>query len=424
MSLAEYQALDLSAGGPIARDLAAQLDAEAMQPSLQLSAPHGADANGPALLTSAMGAWYKEHVASARRSALGEVQQGFAEEKTPAGNEGFLVEAERDRIEQNKQNALATERANFFQRKEIGDLNAEIGRLHTEYERKRAEHGRDAQPWRPAMYFFGLFLFVMAEYPINLSAFLKIDFLTPAFATISVTLIAFGLAFSSHLIGQVVRQWSERFGENVTGRLKAESLRLLGVGVLLLLIGAAAIVFSRSYLVAEAVARSEALGEEGASTVSIYGLALIMNVFVYAIGLAWAIVFHDPVPNFMEERHRLEVLRARLRKRYRTLLEPKQRQRIEEAQRAREQADRREADQAKSLRNHTRHRARFEEVRKLDARVLALLENYRSRLLASARQRGLHTRFAYEDLTSGDVDTRRELDGEAYLRQRLHLGYV
>ncbi len=135
----------------------------------------------------------------------------------------------------------------------------------------------------------------------------------------------------------MIRQWSERFGDNVTGRLKAESLRLLGVGVMLLVIGAAAIVFSRSYLVAEAVARSEALGEEGASTVSIYGLALIMNVFVYAIGLAWAIVFHDPVPSFMEERHRLEVLRARLRKRYRTLLEPKQRQRIEEAQRARDQ---------------------------------------------------------------------------------------
>lgn len=63
-------------------------------------------------------------------------------------------------------------------------------------------------------------------------------------------------------------------------------------------------------------------------------------------------------------------------------------------------------------------------MRKLDARVLALLENYRSRLLAAARQRGLHTRFVYEDLTSGDVDTKRDLDGEAYLRQRLHLGYV
>lgn len=424
MSLAEYQSLDVSADGALARDLGARLDAEAEQTLLSLSAPQGASAECPALLTSAMQTWYQQHVSSARQSALGEVRRAFAEVKTSSGNEGFLVEAEKDRIEQSKQAHLATERANFFQSKEIIDLNSEIGRLHTEYERKRAEHGRDAQAWRPGFYFLGLFLFVMAEYPVNLSAFLKIDFLTPAFATISVTLIAFGLAFSSHLIGQVIRQWSERFGDNVTGRLKAESLRLLGVGVMLLVIGAAAIVFSRSYLVAEAVARSEALGEEGASTVSIYGLALIMNVFVYAIGLAWAIVFHDPVPSFMEERHRLEVLRARLRKRYRTLLEPKQRQRIEEAQRARDQADRREADQAKSLPNHTRYRAGFEEVRKLDARVLALLENYRSRLLVQARQRGIHTRFVYEDLTSGDVDTTRELDGEAYLRQRLHLGYV
>ena len=182
--------------------------------------------------------------------------------------------------------------------------------------------------------------------------------------------------------------------------------------------------FSRSYLVADAIARSNALGEEGASAVSIYGLALIMNVFVYAIGLAWSVVFHDPVPEFLEERFRLDKLRDILRKRYQALLEAKQQQRIEEARRAREQAERREADQIKNLKNYGNHRARFEEVRKLDARVLALLESYRSGLLGAARRHDLQTRFVYEDLASGSVDTKRELDGDGYMRQRLHLGYA
>ncbi len=424
MSLAEYQALDLRTDGPLAQDLASRLEAEASQSVLSLSAPHGASIESPALLTPGMRAWYQSYVASARQSALSEVRLAFEREPLPTGNHGFLVEAEKDTIEQRKQSHLRTERESFFQRKEISDLIGEIGRLHSEYERKRAEHGRDAQTWRPWLYFFGLFLFVMAEYPINLSAFLKIDFLTPAFATMSVTLIAFGLAFSSHLLGLVVRQWSERFGDNVTRRLKAESWRLLGVGLLLLTIGGAAIVFSRSYLVADALARANALGEDGASAVSIYGLALIMNVFVYAIGLAWSIVFHDPVPEFLEERHRLDKLNDVSRKRYRALLETKQQQRIEEARRAREQAERREADQIKNLKNYGNHRARFEEVRKLDARVLALLESYRSGLLGAARRHDLQTRFVYEDLASGGVDTKRELDGDGYMRQRLHLGYA
>lgn len=424
MSLADYQALDLRGDGPLAQDLAARLAAEASQPVLSLSAPHGASIQSPALLTSGMRAWYQSHVSSARQSALSEVRLAFEREALPTGNNGFLLEAEQDAIEQRKQAHLRTERESFFQRKDIRDMSGEIDRLRSEYERKRSEYGRDAQVWRPAWYFFGLFLFVMAEYPINLSAFLKIDFLTPAFATMSVTLIAFGLAFSSHLLGLVIRQWSERFGDNVTRRLKAESWRLLGVGLLLLAIGGAAIVFSRSYLVADAIARANALGEEGASAVSIYGLALIMNVFVYAIGLAWSIVFHDPVPEFLEERHRLDQLNDRLRKRYRTLLETRQQQRIAEASRAREQAERRESDQMKSLQHYGNHRARFEEVRRLDARVLALLETYRSGLLDAARRQDLRTRFVYEDLASGNVETKREFDGEGYMRQRLHLGYA
>ncbi len=424
MSLAEYQALDLRADGPLAKDLDARLEAEAAQPVLSLSSPHGANIGCPALLTSGMRAWYGANVASARQSALSEVRLTFEKEILPSGNRGFLIESEKDEIDQRKQAHLQAERDNFFQRKDIRDLNEEIRRLHTEYERKRADHGRDAILWRPIFYFFGLLLFVLAEYPINLSAFLKIDFLTPAFATMSVTLIAFGLAFSSHLLGLVIRQWGERFGENVTARLKAESGRLLAVGVLLLVIGGAAIVLSRSYLVADAIARSVALGEDGPSAASIYGLALIMNVFVYAIGLAWSIVFHDPVPEFLEERHRLEKHQITLRKRYQTLLQSKQQQRIEEARRAHEQAGRREDDQGKNLRNYTSYRARFEEVRKLDARVLALLETYRSRLLAVAGRQGQQTRFVYDDLASGDVDTKREFDGEGYLRQRLHLGFA
>lgn len=424
MSLEEYKALDLRADGPIAADLAAHLDEEAPRPVLALSAPHGASAETPAMLTPAMLAWYQHHVASARRSALAEVRRAFAQDPMASGNHGFLLEAELDRVEQTKQGHLRTEREIFYQRRAVSDLTTEIDRLHADYDHKRAEHGRDAGSWNPFLKYGGVIAIMLLEFPLNLSSFLKIDFLTPALATASVCLIAILFAFSSHLIGRILRQWSERFGDNVTARLRADSYRQFGLGLVLFAIGAAAIVFSRSYLVAEAVARQVALGEEGGNPVSIYGIALIGNLAVYAAAVAWVLFNEDPVPDFAEERRRLDRLKAKQRHFYRTGLERQQQQRIEQARRECEQLIRREADQMKRLRNYGSYRAQFDEVRRHDARVLALLQSYRSRLVAETRRRGLQATFTYDDLSNGDIGTKRDLDGDAYLSRPLALGHA
>lgn len=424
MSIAEYQALDLRSGSPIATDLSARLTEEAGRPTLSLSAPHGANAESPAFFTPVMLAWYQSHIVFARRSALAEVKRGFAQESLASGNPGFLLEAKRDEIEQTKQEHLRAGLQSFYSRVDVHDREEEIRRLRSDYDNRRAAHGRDAGSWNPWLKHGGVAAIMLLEFPLNLSSFLKIDFLTPALATASVTLIALLFAFSSHLIGRLIRQWGERFGGNVTARMRADSYRHLAFGLVLFLIGAAAIVFSRSYLVAEALSRQTALGEDGGSTISIYGVAFIGNLAVYASAVAWVLFTEDPVPDFAEERRRLDRLKRDSQKAYRKGIERQEQQLILQAQRETEQLARRDAEQARSLRNYGTCRSRFDEVCRQDARVLGLLDGYRNQLAVEARKRGVDTRFTYDGLASGETETRRDIDGDAYLSRRLALGYA
>ncbi|WP_155935220.1 hypothetical protein [Methylobacterium sp. 10] len=56
--------------------------------------------------------------------------------------------------------------------------------------------------------------------------------------------------------------------------------------------------------------------------------------------------------------------------------------------------------------------------------MLGLLDGYRNQLAIEARKRGVNTRFTYDDLASGETETRRDIDGDAYLSRRLALGYA
>ena len=116
MSLDAYRALPLTPDGPLAQALDARLSGEAGLAVIPVSPVHGADVDGPAGLTPAMGTWYRHHVAPARRTALAEIRAAFEAETLAGGQRGFLAEAELDRIEAMKHASLRAERETFFQR--------------------------------------------------------------------------------------------------------------------------------------------------------------------------------------------------------------------------------------------------------------------------------------------------------------------
>jgi hypothetical protein len=423
VTITAYQSLDLGPNSPLASALKAHLQIEGRAVELPLTPPPGTTIDAPSFLTPAMNAWYRGHVVSARRTAIAEARAAFEQEDF-GGSRGFLLEVEEDRIEDRRHEELKSERDVFFQQHDIQRSTTEIERLDKLYDRKRSEYGRDARKLSPMLYAFGLALIMFLEFPLNLASFLRIDFLTPALATASVFVVAIVFGFSSHMLGVVFRQWSERFGGNVAGRVKADSRRWLVGGLILFLIGAAAIVFSRSYLVADARARQIALGEEGAAPWATYGIAFIGNFAVYAAGVVWVMFFHDPVPNFAEERYELDRLRRRYARRSRKQLEGRQQQKREQARRELEQLRRREADQAQRLRNYSRYRGMIDQVRKVDDQVIALLESYRADLVSRLREAGVQARFVYEDLGTSAVVARRELDDQEFLRLPLRLGFA
>lgn len=194
--------------------------------------------------------------------------------------------------------------------------------------------------------------------------------------------------------------------------------------MILFAIGAAAIVFSRSYLVADARARQIALGEEGAAPWATYGIAFIGNFAVFAAGVVWVMFFHDPVPNYAEERYELDRLKRRYGRRSRKELEGRQQQKREHARRELEQLRRREADQSQKLRNHSRYRGMVDEIRKMDDQVIALLDAYRALLTTTMQDSGVRIQFAYEDLGTSAISAKRELNTQEYLRLPLRLGFA
>jgi hypothetical protein len=427
MSLDSYDRLDLGLDGPVAADLLSGLAAEGRQSEIALTSPAGAGLDNPAFMTPQMVSWYQRRIAPVRGVAIAEVRQAFEAEALPNGNRGFLREAEADAIERRKLVQVREERETFFQDESVRQLDGEIEKLTTEYERKRAEHGRDAKVWHPVSYGIVLALIaLLLEGLVNWESFLKVPGWTPAIATGAFLAVAAAFGTSAHFLGHVLKQWGERFGGNVSARVRNDSWRQLALAAILGLVGFGLVIYSRYFFLREVIDRQILMGdgEVGTTVLVTIGGALFGNLIAYALGVAWAFARHDSVPDFAEERRILDRLRARQRHLHAKRLQPRLTQRLLQASKDLEQLGRRDSDQAQKLRHYGAHRARFDAVRATDARVLALLAEYRNRLAAAGRETERRTRFAFDDPMAGGIAGRVEIEPEAYLGQNLRLPFA
>lgn len=428
MSVETYGRLDLGLDGPLAADLLSGLAAEAGGSEIALTSPAGAGLDAPAFMTPQMLSWYQRWIAPVRGVTVAEVRQTLEAEVLPNGNRGFLREAEADAIERRKLVQVKEERETFFQDEAVRQLDVQVKKLTTEYERKCAEHGREAKVWNPVSYGIVLALIaLLLEGLVNWESFLKVPGWTPAIATGAFLAVAAAFGTSAHFLGHVLKQWGERFGGNVSARVRNDSWRQLALAAILGFVGFGLVIYSRYFFLREVIDRQVLMGDGdvGYTVLVTIGGALFGNLIAYALGVAWAFARHDSVPDFAEERRVLDRLRARQRHLHAKRLQPRLTQRLLQASKDLEQLTRREADQAQNLRHYGPHRARFDAVRANDARVLALLSEYRKRLVAAARGAELRTRFVFDDpMVAGGASGRVELEPEAYLGQNLRLPFA
>lgn len=428
MTLSAYRSLggELGRDGPIAKALFEQVAREAESGDIPLTGEYNADDARPPFLTSSMQRWYRSYIAAPRGSALQEVRGVFSAIDLGKGQRGFLIESMRDGIEKAKFEQILKEREQYFSDGGVKSKAKALEEARESYEQMKAENGgEDANEWPLRTYVAILALLAIPEIPLNFQSFLAFYSTVPAIAFVVVIAIAAAIGFSSHIVGTIVKQWGDRFGGDVSRRDKMRSARYFALGVLLFTVSMAMIYFPRSYLFKAALERKIVLGEP--LTLSDYmGLLVSVggNFLVWLIGVVVAHMAHSHIPEFGTKQRLLRSLEAKVLAKYEKDLQHRKDKHIGKAQKDITNITQLEARVLRNRPEYAAARAQFEELRKVDNAVLALLEEYRGRLLETLRAKGAKAAFVLDDVNSVTEDKQVRIDGVTYEQIKLRLPYV
>lgn len=421
-----YGNLNLEITGPLARELLEQVEAEAAQTDIRLTSAHNANIDNASNCTPRMVSWCQRHIVAARRAAIAAVRADFDNAKFGKASSGFVYELERDKLEADKYSAIRTERDTFQANRRAMELVESYTKARGAYEKMVSEQGREALRWEPISYWAVLSLVGVVEALINWEAFLKIPNFTPLFATGLVILVAIAFMWSSHIVGRITKQRRELFGGYVARTDRWSAGQELSFGIVLFLLGVGAVAWGRWFFLSEVMMRRHALGETSAlSDYFEFGGSILGNLIVYFIGVVWAYWRHDAIPGFAESRRQLEKLQAKQVAIFRKLLEDRTQRHILNERRKQEELSRRDQGQRTELRNYAQLRLNADFILQKDAQVIAVLTEYRSRLVDAQRKNEKSCDFIRENMLLGSISTEERISGDTYLAEpiRLSLAY-
>jgi hypothetical protein len=425
MSLDKYVSLDVSRHSEAAKDLLARVELESPHEKIVLTPVYSLEGHPP-FLTQEMDAWYRSWIQPFRGPALEEVISAFQSRTLPRGGNAVLFEHARDRIEQKKHQEIGVERETFKQKKEVEGVLRELRESREQYGSLKREYGREATRWTPRRYWIILFLFMCPEFLINWDSFLKIPWFTPAYATGLILVVAIGFAFSAHSVGKILKQWKELFGGHVAHTEKMRSVRELTIALILLCLGMAAVAVGRWFFILPSIQEKEMLQGGGLDTTDIiqFGGVMLGNFIVYLLGVLWSFYKHDAVPGFSELREQVERLEKRELNLFERDLTKRNQRHIQQAQKLLEQLNRVEAAQKQQLQGYDVARELFGKLKHKDEQVVALLLEYRNRLIGKAKSMKPARWFSYDDIAKIDVDMEMKLSPDQYAAIPVGLRYL
>jgi hypothetical protein len=429
LTLTDYQQLGarLTWDDPAVLELFGQVQGEAQSNEpLDLTGLYNADDSRPPYLTPVMHRWYLRHVPRTRGPALQEIRGSFAAIELGKGQRGFLLESERDRIEREKNAEIEKERDRYFLDKDVQDTGKDLDEAREVYEQAKAENGgQDANEWSPIAYCVFLTVLAIPEFPLNFQSLMSFFSTVPILAVILALVIAGGIWFSSHIVGTTIKQWGELFGGHVPQRDKMRAGRYLSIGILLFIGAMCLVYFPRSYLFRAAIERKIVLGEPVLFSdymgmlVSVGG-----NFLLWLIGVGVAYVAHSHVPEFGAKQRRYNRLKKKVLASYERELQHRKDRHISKAQKDQSNLTQLEARQLKNRPDYLRARSLFEELRKVDNAVLAILEEYRGRLVETAKASDHVLIFKMDDINSVTENKQVKIDSSTYLQLKLRLPYA
>ncbi len=418
MSLNDYVNLDLSKKSEAARDLLDRIGRETDQGTIVLTPVFSPDGT-PSFLTQEMSAWYASVVQPYRSTAMQDVYDEFKRRNCR------LFEHEADRIEQNKLKDIAGERAILRQNKDVEFLRNRFTELNDRYSALRLSYGREALAWRPFLYWTALCCFMLPEFLINWDSFLKIPGFTPAYATGLILVVAIAFGFSAHSLGRIIKQWKELFGGHVEFTERKKARRELIVGTLLFLISITAVGWGRWFFIQGAILEKTILrggGLEFDDLVQFVG-AMLGNILVYLLGLLWSFLKHDSIPEFSELRYELTKVQKKLIDAFNKYLTRRNQQHMQKADKDRGQLQRVE-DAQKKQEGYAQARQYFARFKNKDAEVIALMKEYRNRLLAKVKSDPNPRFLQIDDVRATEMETLIRLSPDQYASIPLEVRYL
>jgi hypothetical protein len=195
------------------------------------------------------------------------------------------------------------------------------------------------------------------------------------------------------------------------------------VGIALFLLGIAAVGWGRWYFIQGVILEKLILQGRGLEWTDIFQFtgAMLGNVIVYLLGVWWSFAKHDSVPEFSELRHRLEELETRKLHLFERLLTSRNQQHILNAQHIVDQLRNRESAQQKGLDGYNTARQSFAGIQRKDTEVVAMLNDYKLRLIKRIKNGKASPRFRIEDIQQAELEAERFLSVDQFSGSPLKL---
>lgn len=413
-ALDKYLEFDLSEHAPATQALAARAPQEAVNAQLHLTAAgdDGALSQG---LTPAMNEWLMTRIAPVRGPALADLESQARGIKIATNVDGVLVEAEQDRVERHK--ARRTQEIVGKFNRDHKQLLERCARLTDEYNRIRAEEGRDAKVPNKWLEFGVLIPVVMIpEAMLNFESFRRAPIIqSDAMALGATILVGFGIAAAAYCVGLFIRQFNY-FAQPDSGERQRSGWPLYTWGSSALLMSLGSVAVARYYYLLPRIQEAIVLGGPVPNIPVSIGSLLFGNLICFLVGAIITFFLNDPNPAYADAAENLNKVQAKVDRLIKRKISA-QLDQVEHRAKLERETARRKHDQMTGRPGFSQLRERFDRLSAKDAEVVGALQAYRMALIQANPQ----IEFAQHVHSSDNADPTKYVSADAFSGMQLQL---
>lgn len=406
-----YTSLDLAKAKT---ELFSNLEQEASRNEIFLSQADDDGSPAAGLSPSAL-SWFNAHIASIRVLAIAQAAHEARSITLDGGDDGALEPLA----------LLSTERRHA---KEIGSATEEFIRdnsatidhhneLKIAFARHRNNEGREPKVPSWQLLFFIFILVLIPESALNYESFRMAPLIRSDAMAAGITLIVgMAIAIGGHSLGTFIR----RFNFYRRDKIRRNSgWPMLWFGLACLIVALAAVGFARYHYIVKVAAEMIALGSDPPNLyIAVFSL-LLGNLLCFIITSIVAFVVHDQNPDYEDASRDLRKAKTKLAKPIAKL-----NQICKEITRKRD-SDRHAIRQKNKAmigrQGYTEALQRFEQIRAMDQKVVAILQDYRTQLSAKLQK---NTAISMRDLSGDPLRTIRRFDPKEFAALPLNLWMI